>query len=166
MAASQEIPDADRDRILELHAQGMSRNDIAREVGRSGSTVTKVVHAAGLSFDRTSTQAATQAKKADAAALRAQLELDYLADAQRLRQQIWQPHEYFDWGGKDHDFDTHTTTEPTPVDKLKLMQASTSAMTASLRIEQARADGGVTEARSLVGDLAAYFGLKPTPAEA
>lgn len=148
-------------RIGALHAAGKTRNDIAKDLGRSGATITAHCRKVGLSFNRAATAAATQAKKADAAALRAQLELDYLADAQKLRQQLWQPHEYFDWGGKDHDFDTHTVDEPSPVDKLKLMQASTGASAAALRIDAARADGGDEAAKSLILGIAGKLGLLP-----
>ncbi|MCI2424110.1 helix-turn-helix domain-containing protein [Saccharopolyspora sp. K220] len=59
--------------MRELHAQGKTRNDIAREIGRSPSTVSRLAHAAGLSFDRSKTAAATQAKQRDNAARRADL---------------------------------------------------------------------------------------------
>lgn len=155
------ISDDDKARILALHAEGKSRNEIARLTGRAAATVTKTVHAAGLTFDRTATESATAAKKADAAALRAQLELDYLEDAQRLRKQLWEPCIAFNFGGKDNTYAETSLNEPVFADKLKIMQASTTASNAALRIEQARAEGGVTEARSLVGDLAKYFGLRP-----
>jgi hypothetical protein len=158
--ASPPITDTDRERILALHAAGKSRNDIARETGRSQGTVTKVVHDAGRTFDRTATVAATAAKKADAAALRAELELDYLADAQRLRKQLWEPCIAFNFGGKDNTYEEHPLDEPVFADKLKIMQASTTASNASLRIEQARSDGGITAARSLVDDLLVGFGFK------
>lgn len=153
-------------RIHEMHAAGAARNDIAKDLGRSGDTITRYCKKAGLSFDRTATMAATKAKKADAAALRAQLELDYLDDAQRLRKQLWEPCIAFNFGGKDNTYAETNLDEPVFADKLKIMQASTTASNAALRIEQARAEGGVTEARSLVGDLAKYFGLRPPePAE-
>ena len=66
------LSDEQRQQILDLHAAGNTRNDIAREVGRSGSTVTKVVHDAGLTFDRTDTEAATKARRADLAERRTQ----------------------------------------------------------------------------------------------
>lgn len=158
--AKPSITEAQRQQILDLHAAGTSRNDIARQVGVSGSTVTKTVTDAGGTFDRTATTAATEARKADAAALRAQLELDYLEDAQRLRAQLWQPCKAFNFGGKDNTYAETNLTEPVFADKLKIMQASTTATAASLRIEAARADGGLTAARSLVDNLLVGFGFK------
>lgn len=66
------LTDAERARILELHGQGVARNAIAREVGRSNGTVTNVVTAAGLSFERTAEVVhAVEAKRVDNAARRA-----------------------------------------------------------------------------------------------
>lgn len=52
------ITDADRERVRELHVQGKTRNDIAREIGRAPSTVSKPARALGLPFDRSKTAAA------------------------------------------------------------------------------------------------------------
>lgn len=78
MAAGRPLTDHDRQRVAELHAQGMSRNDIARQIKRSPSTVTKLARELGLAFDRAATRAATAAKVADAKARRADLALKLL----------------------------------------------------------------------------------------
>jgi len=161
--ASNPLTKAEIARIAELHAAGKTRNDIAKDLGRSGDTITRHCKKVGLTFDRTKTEAATAAKKADAAALRAQLELDYLEDAQRLRRQLWEPCKAFNFGGKDNTYAETDLDEPVFADKLKIMQASTTAANASLRIEQARNDGGTAAARSLIMDLAAAFGFHPDP---
>jgi hypothetical protein len=148
------VTDQDRQRIRQLHAEGLGRNDIARELGRSGQTISKIADELGLRFDRAATLAATRARKADAAALRATLTLDYLRDAQRLRHQLWEPHKAYNFGGKDNTYNEQQFDEP-PVDaKLKLMQASTMAADRSVRLEQHDAgDGGL--AGGLVADLVA-----------
>lgn len=62
----------ERARILELQAEGMPRNRIAAEVGRSSAAVSKVVHAAGRTFDRPpGVVAAVAAKRVDNAERRA-----------------------------------------------------------------------------------------------
>lgn len=128
------VTDQERQRIIELHSQGLSRNAIMREVGRSAAVVSQTIKAAGLSFNREGVAAATKAKQVDNAAKRARLESDLLDDAARLREQLWQPHVYFDWGGKDHDYDSVTMPEPTPTDKRNLIQAASVAITSSVRI--------------------------------
>jgi hypothetical protein len=91
MATGAPLTPQERDRIAQLAADGMSRNDIVRETGRSAGTVTKVVRDAGGTFDRTATVAATKAKQLDAKARRAALKLDLLEDAERLRLRLWEP---------------------------------------------------------------------------
>lgn len=91
MATGAPLTPEERDRIAQLAADGMSRNDIVRATGRAAGTVTKVVRDAGGTFDRTATVAATKAKQRDAKARRAQLKLDLLDDAERLRLRLWEP---------------------------------------------------------------------------
>jgi hypothetical protein len=156
MAARRPLTPDELTRLRELHAAGATRNAIGRELGRSASTVSAAAAKLGLSFDRSATAAATAAAQADAKALRAQLELDYLHDAQRARRQVWLPCEYIDHGGKDFVRVKWKQAEPTPADKLRLMQASKLAADASLRLAQHDAtDTGTDGAKSMLGALAA-----------
>jgi len=159
VAASTPITPEERDRILALHREGKSRNDIARETGRSAGSVTAVVKQAGLAFDRAPTKAATEAKAVDCRARRAQLELDLLEDAQRLRKQLWEPHVYIDHGGKDYCRVTWTQDEPTPTDKLKLMQAASAAIDRSLRISDHDTDNGTEDAKAMLTSLGRALGI-------
>lgn len=152
------ITDGERDRIRHLHAAGTTRNDIARDLGRSPATVSKVCVELGLTFDRTAVAAATEARKADAASRRASLELDLLDDAARLRKQLWKPARYIDHGGKDFDRVEWTQDEPTAVDKLKLMQAVGVAIDRSLKLAEHDSDQGVDQAKSMLGDLMTQLG--------
>lgn len=52
-------------RIVALIDQGKARNEIAREVERSASTITGIATKHGRSFDRSATKTATAAKAAD-----------------------------------------------------------------------------------------------------
>lgn len=64
--------------IIEMAEAGVSRNQIAARLNLHRADVTAVVREAGLSFDRSKTEAATKAHKADLAARRArQLERIY-----------------------------------------------------------------------------------------
>lgn len=49
------LTDAERDQILTLARDGISRGDIATQTGRSPSTITKVCTAAGINFTRPDT---------------------------------------------------------------------------------------------------------------
>jgi hypothetical protein len=65
------ITDEDRAEIIRLHGEGKGRNEIARLSGRSLRTVSRICEDAGLTFDRTATAVATEARKTDAKARRA-----------------------------------------------------------------------------------------------
>lgn len=151
--AARPVTDTERQQVATLHAAGCSRNDIAAQLGRSGATISKIATDLGLSFDRSAVQAATVAKVADARARRAQLMTDLLDDARRLREQLWAPHEYIDHGGKEFTEARWTQSEPTAADKLRLMQAATTAVNASLRLDQRDGDGSVDQVGSLLGSL-------------
>jgi transposase-like protein len=78
------IPKRKREAIAEDIRAGMARNEIARKHGVSSSTVTLIAREFDLNFDRSMTKRATEAKVADAAALRAEVSLLFLAKAKEL----------------------------------------------------------------------------------
>lgn len=84
------LSETDRQRIKALHAEGLSRNGIAREVGCSAGTVSNVCKEFGLSFDRSITENATRAKVIDNKAVRAAIASDTLAATQDLTRVIQQ----------------------------------------------------------------------------
>ena len=60
----------DEGTLRQLHADGVSRNEIARQMEWSVDTITNHAQRLGLSFDREATRAATDARQADLTALR------------------------------------------------------------------------------------------------
>lgn len=89
MGRPEPISDAERARVAELHAQGMSRAEIARTIGRAASTVGKIAERLGLTWSREKTVAATAARQADLASRRAELAAILLDDAFKLRERVW-----------------------------------------------------------------------------
>ena len=133
--------DAERLRVRQLHAQGMSSRAIARELGRSQGAVSKNAAAMGLSFDREQTKAATAAVVADSAALRAQTSRRFLVKSGDLLDQMDQPHTAFNFGGKDNTYEEHEFEKP-PVDALKsLMQSAALAFDKHLAQDKHDAKG-------------------------
>lgn len=63
----------ERQAIFDLHAEGLSRNEIARRTGRNTQTVSKTCAAAGLTFDRGKAAAMIEARKVDLRAARVRL---------------------------------------------------------------------------------------------
>ncbi|MGW5409012.1 helix-turn-helix domain-containing protein [Streptomyces spiralis] len=129
------VTDEERERVRELHAEGKGRNEIAELLGRSGRTISKIADRLGLSFARAAeVRAATEVRQADLADRRAALAQRLHDIAERELDKLTQPHTYFDWGGKDHDFDTYDAPEPTPSDKRALMALAATAIDRSLKL--------------------------------
>lgn len=144
-------PDDLRRRVAELHAEGHGRNAIARQLGIAAGTVSRYAADQGLTFDRTANEAATRARRADILERRSLLELSYLEDAERLREQAWQPQEYAATvGGESPRVMRWTMDRPVPADQQKLMQASTLAAAASQKITDAASDQSAAAAKSML----------------
>ncbi len=153
------ITDEDRNRVAQLHAQGLSRNEIARQIGRSGRTVSRIAADLGLTFERgEQVRAATQAKVLDAKARRAQLALDLLADAERMRRALWEACTVYNFGGKDNTFEQALIAEPSFRDKREITAAVSTAMAASLKLDEYDRQTGSDEERSMLVDLAEKLG--------
>lgn len=152
--------DAETARLQQLHGQGLSLNAIATDMGRSPSVTHRHAKALGLSFERSQTAAANEARRVDAAARRLQLELDLLEDAQHIRARIRQPLLYFDWGGKDHDYAEKQVEEPTPGDQLKLMQAVGAAIDRSIKIAEHETGAGVERVKSMFAAMGEALGIQ------
>lgn len=147
------VTEADEEKVRELHAQGLGRNEIARQIGRGQRTVSVIAARLNLSFDRTATEEATRARMADLAEKRAILADALTDDALRLSSQVWEPSVVYNFGGKDNTYEEHLVDEPPAADKRALMAAATAAAAQSVRLVPPAADAGAQEARSMVGKL-------------
>jgi len=148
------ITDEERARVKELHAQGMSRNDIARVINRSGDTVSKIAREAGLSFDRSMTIAATNARQADMAAERVRLTERLLEAADQALDAIKGPVVVYSFGGRDNTF-AEETLDHAPVDMINTaIRAGKTAHDAMSRIVE-RESGHLEEAVSFLDKLSA-----------
>jgi transposase-like protein len=128
--------------ILEDLRGGKTRNRIARDRGVSPSSVSKIAGEEGISFDRAQTKSATEAATADARAVRAVTSRRFLDEANRLLDQMHQPHVAYNFGGKDNTYEEHEFPEP-PVDaKRTLITAAAIAYDKHLAQERHDADDG------------------------
>lgn len=153
------ISDTIRQQILDLHAAGTSCNAIAKQAGVSASTVSKVCKAAGLTFDRGRTRAATASHAIDAKARRAELKELLLEDAHKLRAQLWQPARLVNFGGKDNTLAETTLTEPLFADKKNILSAVGIAVDKVEKLEKLDNDGGVQDAESMLQKLIDGIGI-------
>ncbi|MFD7106103.1 helix-turn-helix domain-containing protein [Streptomyces celluloflavus] len=148
------ITGTDRDQVRRLHAQGKTRNQIAREIGRSGSTVSKIARALDLSFERgPEVVAATEARRIDLAARRQQLAETLHEDAERLRRQLWEPCTVGAFGGKDNEWSQVDLSRPQFADQRQILAATSIAVDKSLRLAPAEGGAGADDVRSMLGTL-------------
>jgi len=92
--------------VLALHAEGLARNEIARRVGIAAGSVTNICRAEGLTFDRSETKQATEARAVDLAAGRIRLAEKMLAASEGMLDVIDGPYEVYNFGGKDNTFES------------------------------------------------------------
>lgn len=149
------IDDHDRAEVRRLHAAGESRNSIARAIGRSASTVSKIATELGLTFDRAAEVAtATAVRKADLEARRTAFAHVLQDVAEREVAKMSEPQLYWEWGGKDHKYAEKVQPEPTPADRRTMMATAGAALDRSLKLVPPK-DDSANESRSVIGDLMA-----------
>ena len=159
MAGKPPLSDETRARILQLHAEGMGRNAICRELGVSQGAVSALTRQAGVKFDRAAPAEAVEARRIDMADRRTRLEHKLLVEAERLVAELRKPTEYRQAvGGQDPQVMRWTMPQPVPADKLKLMQAASVALDRSLKLADVNAATSVEQGKSMLTELLA--GLK------
>jgi hypothetical protein len=127
--------------IRALHADSVTRNDIARRLGIGTRTVSVYATRMGLTFDNAEmTETATQNRKAQLAARRMDLAEALQEDAERLTEQMWEPAVVFNFGGKDNTFEKRPVDEPPADAKRALMGAAGMAIDRSLKLVPAETD--------------------------
>lgn len=144
------ITDAELGKLKRYNAEGLSLNASARALARPVSTVRDAAVRLGLSWDRTKTAVAVAAAQTDMAARRAALAQDLLADAERIREQMWQSTTVYSFGGKENDYSEHAFNEAPADIKRTLMQTATTALTAHLRLVDHAAKDSHDDARDVV----------------
>ncbi|MGW4467484.1 helix-turn-helix domain-containing protein [Micromonospora sp. NPDC004704] len=148
------VTQADYDRVQELHREGVSRNGIATATGRSGRTVSRIAAELGLSFERSgATAAATEAKKADGAARRAQLQIDALAGALKLMGQMFEPALVYNFGGKENDYNSTTLEQPPFRDKQSIALAIQALAGTALKLAEYDKATGSEDEKGMLGEL-------------
>jgi transposase len=128
------VDDNDYRLVAELHAQGLGRNEIARRINRGSRTVSVIAARLNLTFDRTMTEEATRARKADLEERRAILAEALQSDAEQLTEQLWQPHRVFRIGGAANKYVERQLDEPPADAKKDLMSAAGIAIEKSLKL--------------------------------
>lgn len=141
--------------VLALHAEGLARNEIARRVRIAAGSVTNICRDAGLTFDRSETKQATEARAVDLAAGRIRLAEKMLAASEGMLDVIDGPYEVYNFGGKDNTFESRVldsapvevrrniiTTAGITFDKLtRIVEKSDTGLEQALGVLDTLADG-------------------------
>lgn len=162
MAAAFQWTDHLDQQLRDLAAKGRSVRDIAGEMGLSKSTIDRRIQKLGIVLDRSMTEAATRANQTDAKARRAALQLGLLEDAEKLRQQLWQPARIFSFGGRDNTYEERTVEKPPFADQLKIMQATGAAVDRALKLDDHDSGASSEQVVGLLQATAAALGLTDT----
>jgi transposase len=148
------ITDDDREQVRTLHAQGKTRNEIARIIKRSPSTVTKIARDLDLTFDRAGEVAvATEVRRADLAARRTALAAALQDDAEKLRAQLWAPCTVGEFAGREGEWHETNLDRPRFGDQRQIIGAVQTAISTSLRLAPAEGGEGAEQVRSMLGAL-------------
>lgn len=153
------IPDEARRAILDDIDSRMPRNQIAAKHHVSPSTVTGIARQNNRSFDRSQTKNATEAARADNAALRAQITGELYRSALEWIGQTKRPFLAFSFGGKDNTYNEHLLDHAPTGDIRNLMTSVGIAVQRAAELERFDAEQGVESARSVVAQIAEGFGL-------
>lgn len=150
------ISDEQRAQVLNLHAQGLPRNDIARQTGVSAGSVTNICRDAGLSFDRSATKQASAARSVDLTAGRIRLAEKMLAASESMLDKIDDPYLVYNFGGADNSYREHTL-ESAPVEvKRNIITTAGITFDKLTRIVE-RSDSGLEQAVGVLDTIARGF---------
>ena len=130
-----------------------SRNSIAREFAVAGETVTRICAEAGITFDRTKTEAAVRAHAIDLAEDRALLAKMMLAEVQEQLDILNAPYMVWSFGGMDGEIHSHL------LDSAPMMERNTALRSAGIAFDKVtriveKSDGGLEQAVGVLDTLA------------
>lgn len=149
----------DVSRARELHAEGVGCNAIARELGVNPSIVSRWAKREGLSFDRSATAVAVQARAVDLRVRRQGIIDRLYTRAERNLARLEAPYTY----RVSTATETYLVTEDDPpaADELRHSQALSNYLKTAAQLEAVDSDGGASEAGSLITDLVAAIRSAP-----
>lgn len=127
------LPPEMRQAIIDALPSGDSCNAIARAVGCSPDTVSRIAKAAGHNWGVKHIEAAAAINRAYGAEHRATLRCKFQQRAEQLLDEFDKPYVAFSFGGRDNDYNEHRFDTP-PIEARRQMIAA-----ASTAVKEARA---------------------------
>lgn len=145
-----------RQQVLDLHAQGLPRNEISRITGVSTGSVTNICRDAGLSFDRSATKQASEARVLDLAAGRIRLAEKMLAASESMLDAIDDPYVVFNFGGSENTYNEHELVSAPVEVKRNIITTAGITFDKLTRIVE-KSDTGVERAAGVLDQIAEGF---------
>lgn len=135
---------------------GKTAGQIARDHNVARSTVSKIgkeleQELGQPAFERSQTKKASEAREADARLERSRLRELLLADAHKLREQLWRPCVMHNFGGKDNTHNSIKLTQPTFEQQKQIMTSVGIAVDKIIRLDDQ--DTGAEKAAALLDQL-------------
>lgn len=122
--------------MVDLLPTGKSCRQIAREVGVSPNSVSRIAKDQGHAWGHINAERAHEARRSYGAEWRADFAARLAVDLEHLRNDLRKPTEQWSFGGRDNLFSHETTDEPSPQQKRDLMAAITTGVKAILEIDR------------------------------
>lgn len=136
------VTDETRQDVKRLHAAGLGRNEIARELRISGSSVTGICQKMDppLSFDRAESALATRARTIDMAETRSRISKMLLVRAEQQLEAMDAPYLLGSFGGKDNIW--NETLLDTPPIEVQRNQMTIAAIAVQRHADLVKIDSG------------------------
>lgn len=158
------VTDEDRQAVRRLAAQGLGRNAIARELGRGPRTISVIAAELDppVTFDRTMTAVATEARVVDAKARRAALIQRAYARAEKIfdRLEADETSGYKFTATTVHGIETETLDHVPGPEERSLATAAGQYLAQAAKLEAIDAGGGYEEDRGILAGIAQALGWK------
>lgn len=159
MPRGRPVDTAKRNRAITLMTvKNLPRNQIARQLGLAGATVTDIARQIGHEFNRKDTALAVAARQVDLKAERTELAQMAAARAREALEDMDAPHEVTEFSADAGEFVTHLRNQPSITDRQRLAYTATMLLRTATQLDRSEEGAGVRAGVAVVDGLAAGFG--------
>lgn len=130
------IPDEERERIIAALDTGKSANQIAKEFGRSNSTISRIAREVGHVFAQSNAVHAREIRAVYNSERRAGLIGKSIESAERIFGQMFAETLAYNFGGKDNTYEEHIIPEPDARAKRDLSAAISTLIKTAAELEK------------------------------
>lgn len=150
------VDEKTRGEIVAAAKGGVTRNQIARDFGVAGDTVTRICADAGVTFDRTQTEIAVKARQIDLAEARLLLVQTMAIEAQEELELLNAPYFVYNFGGKDNTFQSEVL-DSAPIDVRRSVMTNAGIVFDKLTRIVEKSNPGLEVAEGILDQAASFF---------